>query len=414
MKLVGLITEYNPFHNGHKYHIEQALKITGADAAIVVMSGNFVQRGTPAFMPKHLRANMALQSGAAVVLELPVHYATGSAAYFAYGAVTLLHKLNCIDTICFGCEYEDATPLEEIATLLIQEPQEYKDALQAALKKGVSFPSARAKAFASYSGNAALAKYLSEPNAILGIEYIKAILQLQSTMHWRAIKREGSHYHDRNLDTSYASATALRQLFHGTNDNFCTFTDQLRVHVPETLLPLFEKNYHTHYPITAEDFSLLLQSKLLTETATTLCRYADVTPELANRIMKSLGHYQGFEAFCNLLKSKAFTYARISRALLHILLNIKKEDIALFSEHETILYARVLGFRSQHSHALSLLNKQSSLPLLAKTVDANALNEVAKKMWAQDVYAANLYEAVIAHKYKTAFQNDCTRQILVV
>lgn len=414
MKLVGLITEYNPFHNGHKYHIEQALKTTGSDAAIIVMSGNYVQRGAPAFMPKHLRAEMALRNGASIILELPVHYATGSAEYFARGAVSLLHRLNCIDTICFGCEYEDTTPLDNIAQILANEPMEYKDMLQSFLKKGLSFPVARQKAFTAYCGNDNLAKYLSEPNAILGIEYIKALYQLQSNMSWTSIKREGSHYHNHNLDNPLASATALRQLFNKKEAEFPILATQLHTHVPNELLSLFEQNYHVNYPIVSNDFSLLLKSKLLTETAQSLCQYMDISQELANRIMKSLNSYQSFEQFCELLKSKALTYTRISRALLHILLNIKKEDITLFSEYGMLLYARVLGLRSQDSDVLSRLSKQSSLPLIAKTTDSNPLDDVAQKMWSQDLYASNLYESVITNKYKTAFQNDCTHQILSI
>ena len=130
MKIVGLITEYNPFHNGHKYHLDEALKRTGSDYAIVVMSGNFVQRGAPAIMPKHLRTQIALKSGAAVVIELPVLYATGSAELFAMGAVSLLHSLNCIDTICFGTESGDIIALDQIARILCNEPDEYKSALR--------------------------------------------------------------------------------------------------------------------------------------------------------------------------------------------------------------------------------------------------------------------------------------------
>ena len=414
MKLVGLITEYNPFHNGHKYHIEQALKNTGADAAIVVMSGNYVQRGTPAFMPKHLRAEMALRSGASIVLELPVHYATGSAEYFARGAISLFDKLNCIDTICFGCEYEDVTPLHEIAKILADEPPEYQQALQASLKSGLSFPAARQRAFAVYSQNDTLSGYLSEPNAILGIEYIKALYQLHSSMKWIAIKREGSHYHNKELNHPFASATALRRLFDNKEEEFNVHTSLLSTHVPPEILSLFEANYHTRYPIVSADFSLLLKSKLLNETALSLCQYMDISQELANRILNSLNHYQSFEQFCELLKSKAVTHTRISRALLHILLNIKKEDITLFSEQERIFYARVLGFRVQDSHVFSFLNKQSKVPLLAKTTDTNALTGIAQTMWQQDLYASNLYESVITNKYNTLFQNDCTQQMHII
>ena len=130
MKIVGLIAEYNPFHNGHEYHIQKAKEVTGADTVIVVMSGNFVQRGAPAIMPKHLRAKVALKSGASLVLELPVCFATGSAEYFAQGAVALLDSLGCVDALCFGSECGDIQPLTRIAEVLSDEPEEYRALLR--------------------------------------------------------------------------------------------------------------------------------------------------------------------------------------------------------------------------------------------------------------------------------------------
>ena len=410
MKLVGLITEYNPFHNGHKYHIEKSLKATGADAAIVVMSGNYVQRGTPALMPKHLRAEMALHSGAAVVLELPVHYATGGAEYFARGVVTLFDKLNCIDTICFGCEFEDVDSLEKIARILSDEPLKYKEILQQNLRAGLSFPMARQEALQKYTMDESLSKYLSMPNSILGIEYIKALYQLKSTITWKAIRREGSHYHDNTLTHTYSSATAIRQDLEANGFD----TDKLTPYVPIPTLSIFKEYYHTRFPIVTDDFSLLLKSRLLTETKESLLEYLDVSQELANRIFKLSNKFQSFSQFCDLLKSKDVTYTRISRALLHILLNIKKEYITLFSQDGTILYARILGFQNEYSNVLSLLNKQNTIPLIAKTTDANTLTGSALIMWTQDLFASNLYEAVISEKYNCAFQNDCMHQILSI
>ena len=140
MKIVGLITEYNPFHNGHEYHIQKSKEVTGADAVIVVMSGNFVQRGAPAIMPKHLRAKVALKSGASLVLELPVCFSTGSAEYFAQGAVALLDSLGCVDSLCFGSECGEIDSLTRIARVLADEPEEYRTILRSYLKEGFAFP----------------------------------------------------------------------------------------------------------------------------------------------------------------------------------------------------------------------------------------------------------------------------------
>ena len=189
MKIVGLITEYNPFHNGHLYHIEKAKEITGADSVIVVMSGNYVQRGAPAIMPKHLRAEVALEAGVDVLMELPVCYATGSAEYFAAGAISLFERLGCVDSICFGSECGDYGLLARVAHILADEPEGYRQALKDLLKSGMSFPLARQKALKDYLEDDSLDSVLEQPNNILGIEYIKALYQRKSPMKSYTIKR---------------------------------------------------------------------------------------------------------------------------------------------------------------------------------------------------------------------------------
>ena len=153
MKIVGLITEYNPFHNGHQYHIEKAKEVTGADTAIAIMTGDYVQRGTPAIMPKYIRAEMALKCGVGAVFELPVCYSTGSAELFAMGAVSFLDSLGIVDSICFGSECNDLDGLQKIADILYEEPEEYKSLLQNGLKNGHTFPAARQEALAAYMGS---------------------------------------------------------------------------------------------------------------------------------------------------------------------------------------------------------------------------------------------------------------------
>ena len=178
MKIVGFIAEYNPFHNGHFYHIQKALEVTEADAAIVVMSGDFVQRGAPAILPKRFRARAALECGVAAVFELPVCYATSSAELFALGAVSLLNQLGVVGSICFGSECGDLQILQQLADILCEEPAPYQDSLKEYLKKGLSFPAARQLAVSAYFAERHLpdcSSLLNEPNNILGIEYLKAL-----------------------------------------------------------------------------------------------------------------------------------------------------------------------------------------------------------------------------------------------
>lgn len=394
MKIVGLIAEYNPFHNGHQYHIEKAKEISSADAVIVVMSGNFVQRGAPAIMPKHLRTEMALKAGASLVIELPVCYATGTAEQFAYGAVSILHKLGCVDAICFGSECGNITILNKLAEILCNEPDEYKKCLQKYLRNGLSFPLARQKAIEEIYPSQDFSDILEQPNNILGIEYLKALYRLNSNIKPYTIERISSGYHDTDLQNEFSSATALRQTIISGN-----FKD-LHGQVPDNNIALFEENYRKRYPIYANDFSLILKYRLLNETKSSLTEYADVSEELANRICNQLNSFVSYEQFCELLKTKEMTYSRISRALLHILLGIKKTN------YTDIQYARVLGFSKDDSDVLTVIKKLTTIPLLTKLTATKDLSELAVQMLNQDIYASNLYESVVTDKFKTSFINE--------
>ena len=402
MKIVGLIAEYNPFHNGHQYHIQKAKEITGADVAIVVMSGNFVQRGAPAIIPKHLRAEMALKAGASLVIELPVCYATGTAEQFAYGAVSLLNSLGCVDAICFGSECGNINVLNELAEVLCNEPDKYKECLQKHLRNGLSFPLARQKAIEEIYPTQDFSKILEQPNNILGIEYIKALYRLNSKMKPYTIQRISSQYHDVDLQEEFSSATALRQTI--LNDDFTNLNRQ----VPSDCMTLLEAHYQTRYPIYTNDFSLLLKYRLLNETKTSLTQYADVSEELANRICNQLNNFVSYEQFCELLKTKEVTYSRLSRALLHILLGIKKTD------YTDIHYARVLGFRTGDSDVLTVIKNASAISLLTKLTATKDLSDSAVHMLNHDIYASNLYESVVTDKFKTSFINEYEHAIIRV
>lgn len=409
MKLVGLITEYNPFHNGHQYHLEKALETANADAAIVVMSGNYVQRGTPAVMPKHLRTEAALKSGAAVVLELPVCYASGSAESFALGAISLLDLLGCVDAVCFGTESGELTSLKKIAEILSDEPDRYREILQKYLKDGYSFPAARQNALLEYTGNPELSSCLSHPNNILGVEYLKALYLINSKMAPFTIKRRESNYHDTELGASYSSATAIRKLFAETD-----FVSLLKSQVPDSCIPLLRENYWLRYPVEANDFSLLLKYRLLTLDAADLISYVDVTQDLANRIFKNRNQFIHFEQFCDLLKTRELTYTRISRALLHILLDIRKTDLSEYRENNFHGYAHILGFRKDCTDVLSIMKKKSAIPLLTKLTAVSELDDFAKKMLTQDISASDLYESVVTNKFNTPFINEYEHQIIRV
>lgn len=413
MKTVGLITEYNPFHNGHAYHIEKAKMLTGTDRVIVVMSGDFVQRGAPAVMPKHLRAESALLSGASLIIELPVCFATGSAEYFAQGSISLLNRLGCIDSICFGSECGDLHLLKEIAQILADEPIEYQTALKQALKEGASFPAARQEALNIYSDK--YSEILASPNNILGIEYLKALAKIHSKMEPFTIKRIGAGYHDMDIDGQFSSATAIRsdiyQLADVNSSSESLPLTHIQTQVPSSCHELMKKNYQTRYPVKADDFSLLLKAKLLSETAGSLSHYLDMSPELANRILRLRNDYLSFEQFCDLLKTKELTRSRISRSFIHVLLGITNDWLTAMKAPAP--YARILGFHRDHADLLGILKRTSDIPLITSPARA-VLADTAYQMLELDIYASNLYESVITDLYGTPFHNELTKQIIKI
>ena len=405
MKTVGIIAEYNPFHNGHLYQLKKAKEITGADFAVVVMSGDFTQRGTPAVFDKYTRCRLSLLAGADLCIELPVVYATASAELFAKGAVSLLSALG-VDALCFGSECGEIAPLREIASLLFAEPSAYKEALNKALKEGLSFPSARAVAVrkcahagslpgadvtasSSLSGvDAAASDVLASPNNILGIEYLKALLALEKNGQHApvpyTIKREGDGYLSHTLsEESFCSAMALRKGIAEGNP------DLLR-YVPESIRQEFSDTCQTKSALCADDFSGMLFYKLLSEKDAGYDSYLDVSSDLSDKIRKNLGTFTTFSAFCeNSLKSKDITLTRVYRSLLHILLSIKKEDLPAAAP-----YARILGFREASFEVFGSLSKEN-IPLLSRLKDASSLlSPEALSCLSKDIFAAQLYEHV--------------------
>lgn len=428
MKVVGLIAEYNPFHNGHQYHIERAKEMTGADTAIVIMSGDYVQRGLPAIMPKHLRAEMALKCGASAVFELPVCYSTGSAELFAIGAVSFLDRLGIVDSLCFGCECNDIRVLKKVADILYEEPPQYKSVLRGCLRKGLSFPAARQKALSSYMESDSYASLVKEPNNILGIEYLKALKKLDSPITPYSIMRQESNYHDTTLMPNYSSASAIRCLLaHSSttlnlqhedgcfeNTPFSNILNELENQVPCGCLGLLKDYHHVKYPVYQNDFSLIMKYKLLNKSAKSLIHYMDVSTELANRISNQLNHFFNYRQFCELLKTKEITQTRINRALLHIMLGIKKDSVEKYKEGGFHYYARLLGYRRDREGILGSLTKNGTLPLLTSLHETDHLPQWGQKMLYNDILASHLYTSVITDKFKTAFENEYSQIIIKV
>lgn len=437
MKVVGLVTEYNPFHNGHKYHIEEAKRVTGADCCIAVMSGSFVQRGTPAVIDKYSRTEMALRNGVDLVLELPTCYATGSAEYFAHGAVSLLDKLGIVDYLCFGSECGDIRLLSEAAGLLLHTTSSFEERLQSLVKEGLTYPAARLKALQHYlednspGHDVELLKVLSEPNNILGIEYLKALHNLNSAMLPFTIQRISAHYHDKqlagltgsdpNFDVSLtenlmiSSATAIRKAIHSKADDAEDYFEQIRHSVPEDVyLPLKEK-YLRSYPVTEEDFAQIMRYKLLTEDNQTLSGYLDITSDLADRMKNRKDYYESIEDLALGIKTKNVTLTRVNRALIHLLLNIRTEDILEYNRHGYSQYARVLGVKKESSHLLRKIEKLERIPVITKVSKAeDKLVPLAMRMLNLDIFASHLYNQIVYEKYGTILPNEYKHGVCII
>lgn len=407
-RITGIIAEYNPFHNGHAYQIEQARLLTGCDFLVVVMSGDYVQRGAPAVFDKYTRTRMALACGADLVLELPVACSCASAEFFASGAVSLLDGLGCVDFLCFGSESGDLQSLMEPARILAKESPVFQEALRRGLSLGLSFPAARKEAFRACASNPDI---LDLPNNILGIEYLKALLQRESSIKPVTIKREGQGYHDTLLDSGFASASGIRR-FLKQEEAPLSALPALKESLPDPVMEVLKDTLAHTLPVWEEDFSMLLRYELLRQSASDLTRYADISPDLGRRLKNCADKFSSFSEFVALVKTKDVTYTRITRALFHILLNLTGEDTR---NSVSMPYARILGFRKDHSRILGLLKENSRIPIIPKAADYKTyLTPDLQPLFEKDLFAANLYETIAAAKQKRAFLHDLKRSPVIL
>lgn len=363
MKTAAIICEFNPFHNGHKYLIEQA-KISN-DAVVCIMSGSFVQRGDIAIFDKWTRANQALMSGADLVIELPVCFSLNSAERFAYGSVSLAESMNVIDTLFFGSECGDANALLNAANILLNEPLEVSEKIKKYMSEGMRHPASRTKAYSDILDSS----LISEPNNILGIEYIKALITKNSSIKFETLKRNSVSHDDLNPKGKFASASAIRKLIAENQD--------IKDLVPDISL---YKN-----PAKLKGLDEILRYKILNMTTEELSKINGVSEGLENRIKEAANENITFEEMCEFIKSKRYTLARIRRVLLSCLLGIDK-NIA----NEPLSYIRILGATENGLKILSQIKKKTSLDIITKTANFKNYN----KSFELDLRATDLYNIV--------------------
>ena len=405
MKAVGLVTEYNPFHNGHLYHLNKAMELTGADISVAVMSGDFVQRGEPAVLDKYTRTSMALNSGVNLVVELPVNYAVSSAESFAAGALKVLDYIKA-DSIAFGSESGDIERLSKLAHILCDNEDTLYKEISKYSANGISYVVEKLT-------DKDTAAMLTSSNNILAVEYLKAIIKNKYAIKPYTIKRQGDSYNDTDIRSEYASATALRENLKAGN---------ISEYIPVKAGLILSSNTNYIYP---DDITEVLFTRLLDILFASnydknvfienVMQYPDVSKEIAGRLYKSVMDMitrtvpQGaeskdngvfsFGSLCEHIKTKEVPLSRIKRALVRITLGLDKKHMEKYANEP---YIRVLGFDKKGQEYLSYIRKTVEVPLITKTADY-------KEMLLDDIHAANIYNMIVAGKYGVKELGDFVR-----
>ncbi|MFR1777684.1 MAG: nucleotidyltransferase [Clostridia bacterium] len=407
-KVLGIIAEYNPFHNGHLLHLEKSKKICDAQYSVCVMSGNFVQRGNTSIVNKWIRAEMALKSGVDLVLELPTVYSISSAENFAEGAIKLLNSLKIVDTISFGSENSDINVLNRISSVLHEEPKQYLEFLNSESKKGLSFPKARENAILLYLNDKKYLNILNQPNNTLAIEYLKALKKYKSHISPISVKREKVFYNSNCIVDEYASATAIRNMI--INEQF----NDIRKVVPASSYNLLMNEIEEgHLVIDISKFEKEILYAIRRLSADDIKNFPEVTEGLENAIKNASNSCNNLSELINMIKSKRYTHTRIQRILLYILLNITKKDMYL--SRKNIPYARILGYSPQGKELISEIykaNPKITLITSVKNFLDSSNNKTYKYMLNKDILATNIY--TLAYSNNSTANLDYTKKIVTL
>ena len=405
--VLGIIAEYNPFHNGHLHHLNTSKKLTGCDYTIAIMSGNFTQRGSTSVIDKWEKTKIALSNGIDLVIELPLLYAISSAENFADGAIKILNSLGIVDYVSFGSEIGEITPLDDVASVLYKEPKEFSSLITRQLRSGLSYPKARELAIQMYFGSSQ--KYtdvLENPNNILGIEYLKSLKRLKSPITPITLKRKYSDYNSNDIKSGVASATAIRTMLQkGKNIHYV---------VPYETYELLEekKKYGQIIPslsIFSKEIIYTLRKMTLSEIAT----LPDVSEGLENKIKAAANTSNNLEELILKIKSKRYTQSRIQRILLYALLNISEKDITMSKKQ--MPYIRVLGFNKNGKKIISAIaNQNPKLQIIVsvKKFMENNTDKHLHTMISKDIFATNVY--TLGYEYNSTANLDYTHKVVEI
>ena len=458
-RTAGIIAEFNPFHRGHRYLIEQTRRLGGADYVIVVMSGDFVQRGEPAMVDKYLRTRMALAGGADLVIELPTVYASASAEEFATAGVSILDTLGLVDLLSFGTEFMEAEELLPVARILAEEPENYRLQLREGIREGKSFPASREDALLAYLKD--LEEYDLEriremfggPNHILGLEYLKALIRRSSSIEPMTVIRQGAGYHETHWDRAYPSASGIRR-FLKENSGSTAEKPKGMAEPGKALAEDLQASTESEKALTedlqaltepgkalAEDLQALtgLDEDLAKELAdrwrtgdrvdwadlmgfldyqilySDLQGFLGLDEELAARIKNCHRPGMSFEGLIEILHSRQRTDTSLKRALLHLVLQMGEGKPDLKNKASLFPYIRVLGFRKRAGRLLSAIRESCPVPILQRYADRNLLvDPEARRCYEMDIKCESLYEQTAARSAGRRPIHPGSRQQIII
>lgn len=406
MRVLGIIAEYNPFHNGHLYQLKQSIEQLDADFVVAVMSGNFTQRGEPAILSKWTRAQMAVECGIDLVLEIPFVFACNNAEYFAKGAIGILNGLGCVTHLSFGSESGELHDLIRVADFLSNEGQAFQASLKKHLEKGLSYPKARQEATTDCLGEPAAA-LLREPNNILAIEYLKQLKMTKSDIIPFTVKRKGVGYHELKPNGNIASASAIRRILEEQPDN------DLSDYLPEggfNILrsALIEQCERISLKQMEHNYYKIVMAKILTMSEKELSQIFSIREGLENKLKGAVRNAQDLNEFKQQILSKRYTATRINRILIHLLIGLTREDVLSITE-SLHLYGRVLGFNQKGANLLKQIkkSKKTSLPCITNVNKQINGSEEYLKLLSYDFIASDLYNLIMDQNLYDYSDNVC-------
>ena len=392
----GIVAEFNPFHNGHKYLID-TIKNNGENTVTVVMSESFVQRGECACVSPHARTEMALKCGADLILSLPVPYATASAERFALGGLSVLGGLGCVDTLAFGAECGNTEMLKKCADVLVS--KEFSETLNKYLDEGVSFPVARQKAVEEISGKE-ISEILASPNNILGVEYIKAKNKLGLDMSIKPITRKGVEHDSEEPNGDFCSASAIREML-GNKENFTNFLPE------ECLNILKEKIKNQRAPASFDKLETAILYKLRSMSIDDFKALPDVSEGLEYRLFDAVKTSAYLDEILEKVKTKRYTHSRIRRIIVCAFLGIKKADV-----QKPVPFIRILGFNEKGAKLLKKAKETATLPIITKSSQINSLGEDAKRVFELECFARDMFSLTLP--IRDEFGKEMTDKLIVI